>query len=64
MIVFEKTYDGESIVDLYRDVSESIDAEFNPLISNIPVDKHGFQQGTFKVLIEWVPPEVKDNIRK
>ena len=54
MIVFEKRYDGESLYDLPRDISEAIDADYNKIVSKIPVDNHGFQKGTFKVAIEWV----------
>lgn len=53
LTVFEKTYDGESIVDLYRDVAESIDGSYNDIVNEIPQDKHGFQLGEFKVTITW-----------
>lgn len=54
MKLFEKEYDGESIVDMFRDVSESVDSEYNPIVGTIPTDEHGFQKGSFKVTIEWV----------
>lgn len=53
--IFQKTYDGESIVDLYRDVSEAVQEKYNPALAQIPTDEHGFQKGTFKVTIEWSP---------
>jgi hypothetical protein len=53
MILFQKEYDGESIYDLERDVSESLQGEYNALIHSIPEDEHGFQAGRFKVTIEW-----------
>lgn len=53
MILFEKTYNGETIYDYYRDVSEAIDGDYNPLVNTIPQDEHGFQKGKFKVLITW-----------
>lgn len=53
MIIFEKSYDGESIVDLGRDVVESLDQDFNPAAAAIPVDQHGFQQGRFRIVVEW-----------
>lgn len=57
MMIFEKTYDDESLVDLDRDVSEAIIDEFNPAVAQIPQDEHGFKLGSFKVTIEWIPPE-------
>lgn len=53
MVTFEKEYDGESIYDVYRDVSEAFDVRFNPILKDIPVDEHYIQKGTFKVLIVW-----------
>lgn len=53
MITFEKEYYGESICDVYRDVSEAFDEKYNPILKDIPIDKDGFQKGTFKVLITW-----------
>lgn len=55
MELFKKTYDGESIVDVGRDVFEAFDKDFNPPAAAIPQDDHGFQQGKFVVTIEWVP---------
>lgn len=51
--MFEKTYDGESIVDAFRDFSEAFDERFNPTVSEIPQDEHGFQLGKFTVTIKW-----------
>jgi hypothetical protein len=53
MIVFEKSYDGESIVDIYRDVAEAVSAEYNPVMDQIPIDQYGFSTGRFRVVIEW-----------
>ena len=52
-VIFEKEYDGESIVDLDRDISEATIEEYNPMVKLIPTDEHGLQQGTFKVTITW-----------
>lgn len=52
-MVFEKSYDGESICDLSRDISEAFDERFNPAIAGIPEIEHGFHAGSFKVTIEW-----------
>jgi len=51
--LFEKDYDGESIVDLMRDISEAFDSIYNPPYATIPTDKWGIQQGTFRVTVEW-----------
>jgi hypothetical protein len=53
MIILEKQYDGHSIVDMSRDIYEAFDDRFNPVISEVPIDKHGFQIGTFTVTITW-----------
>jgi hypothetical protein len=55
VILLQKTYDGESIVDVSRDVDEAFDADFTPQVKDIPQDEHGFQKGTFKVTVEWIP---------
>jgi hypothetical protein len=55
MFILNKTYSGESIVDLDRDISEMFDEEFDPRIETIPRDEHGFMKGSFKVTVEWVP---------
>lgn len=54
MNIFEKDYDGESLYDLGRDISEAIRSDFNPIVKNIPQDEYGIQEGTFRVKIEWV----------
>ena len=51
--IFEKSYDGESLCDLERDVVESLSDQFNTTICDIPVDDWGFPRGEFKVTIEW-----------
>jgi hypothetical protein len=53
--IFRKDYDGESIYDVNRDVCEAFDEDYNPALKDIPKDEHGFQQGTFRVTIEWIP---------
>lgn len=57
--IFEQKYDGESIVDLSRDISECFDERFNEVIKEIPEmpDCPGFWAGTFKVSVVWVPDE-------
>lgn len=53
MILFEKEYDGESIVDLDRDISEFLDPNFNPIVDDVPKDEYGFHKGSFQVTIEY-----------
>jgi hypothetical protein len=55
--LFEKSYDGESIVDLSRDISECLDSDFNPIVNEIPEmeDSPGFWAGKFVVTVQWVP---------
>jgi hypothetical protein len=52
--VFFKEYDGESIVDIDRDVSEAMLEEYNEKLKDIPKDKHGFQSGKFRISIRWL----------
>jgi len=51
--VYEKVYDGESLYDLERDIAESFDPRYNPIVESIPQDKHGIQLGEFTVTITW-----------
>jgi hypothetical protein len=55
MMIFQKHYDGESIVDVSRDVWEAFDADFNPVMATIPLNEWGMHQGRFRVTIEWEP---------
>lgn len=54
MIILNKVYYGEDIVDLDRDISEMFNEEFDPTIATIPRDEHGFMKGSFKVTVEWI----------
>lgn len=58
MELFRKKYDGESIFDVFRDVSEAFDPKFNREARVIPTDSHGFQRGEFTVTIKWTPEEL------
>lgn len=53
LTLFTKEYDGESIVDVGRDVFECFDERFNPTAAQIPSDEHGFHRGIFTVTVEW-----------
>ncbi len=57
MELFKKKYDGESIVDVGRDVFEAFDPAFNPAAAAVTQDEHGLQCGTFVVTVEWIPPD-------
>jgi hypothetical protein len=52
-------YDSESIVDMSRDISESLDSDFNPSVNLIPEmeDFPGFWAGRFVVDITWKPDD-------
>ena len=51
--LLKKSYGGESIVDSTRDFSEAFDGEFTPQLKQIPVDEHGFHEGSFEVSVTW-----------
>ncbi len=57
--IFNKKYDGESIVDLIRDIDECFDQRFNPIVTSIPEmeDSPGFMAGKFTVSVTWSPEE-------
>jgi len=57
MVIFKQEYDGESIYDVDRDVSEAFDSKFNPIVGTIPTDEHYIQKGTFTILITWSDEE-------
>ena len=46
---FFKEYDGESIVDIERDLSEQWEKDIYEEI----LDEHGIMKGTFRVSIVW-----------
>jgi len=54
-VLLDKMYDGESIVDVERDVSEAFMEVFTPVVRDIPVDEYNIQQGVFNVCITWSP---------
>lgn len=57
MKIFEKKYSAEELSDLSRDIHESFDERFNAVVSSIPKDQYGFQEGTFTVQIIWSEEE-------
>jgi hypothetical protein len=52
LTIFRKRYDGESCVDVSRDVWEAFDEKYNPLVKSVPVED-GFHQGVFTVTVTW-----------
>lgn len=55
--IFQKEYDGESICDIERDVLESLSAQYNPIMTEIPVDEYYIPEGKFIVTVQWSPYE-------
>ena len=51
--IFEQSYSGEEICDVDRDIYESLTANFNPVMDQIPCDEHNIHEGIFKVTITW-----------
>jgi hypothetical protein len=49
MIIFDKEYSDESLIDLAEDIEYAVD------LAEIPKDEYNFRQGTFRVTIEWIP---------
>lgn len=47
--LFNKQYDGESIVDIERDLMEM----FNDVSESVPVDENNIMNGTFTVQVSW-----------
>lgn len=50
--IFRKEYDGESLYDLNRDITECFDPRFNELVENIP-DGDAFLCEEFEVIVIW-----------
>lgn len=55
--ILEKKYNGESLCDIDRDISEAINEDFNPEMEKIPFDSHGMCFGTFHLILAWTPEE-------
>lgn len=54
MIIFDKTYDGESIIDAPEDIGDMLDPTMNPACKDIPQDEHGIHKGSLRVTVEWI----------
>ena len=55
-VVFSKEYNGESLSDVDRDVSECWDSNSNHRMAEIP-EEDGIMKGYFTVTITWEPDE-------
>lgn len=51
--IFEKSYSGEGLADIERDISEMF--EGNPAMEVVPVDEYNLHAGSFKVSVVWTP---------
>ncbi len=51
MIIFDKEYSDESLVDLEGHMADALSDN----VGEIPRDMYGFLTGTFRVTIEWTP---------
>ena len=51
--LFNKTYDGDSICDLSRDIHEIFNPEITPAIKSVKSDKNGIHKGSFSVVVKW-----------
>jgi hypothetical protein len=53
LTVLDKVYDGESLYDVVRDLEESLNEQFNPIVAQIPKDQYNLQLGRFRITVEW-----------
>lgn len=51
LVVFSREYDCDSLCDLEQDVSEAVQADYNPLVAHVT----GEFTGTFTVTIHYTP---------
>lgn len=51
--LLNKTYDGESIIDMPRDIDEMFSGMTPEMVKAIPNDQYGFALGTFTVTVTW-----------
>lgn len=56
-IIFNETYNWESLCDLSRDIQECFDSRYNPLVKDLP----GEFKGVIKVTLEYIPEGEVDN---
>lgn len=56
VVIFQKEYDGESLYDLNRDITECFDPDFNDKVKQIP-DGDAFLSENFEVIVIWQKEE-------
>jgi hypothetical protein len=56
-VLLRKTYTSEETSDLTRDLHEAFDPRFTPEAEGIPKDEHGFDEGTFELVLTWRAPK-------
>ena len=56
-LIFKKEYDGNSLVDVQKDMFEFLCAETNENMKDVPVDEYGVSKGTYKIKITWESDE-------
>lgn len=54
-LLLNKRYSAEELCDVQRDVLEAFDSDFTPQAAGIPQDEHGFETGTYTVIVKWEP---------
>lgn len=52
-VLLRKSYSSEETCDLSRDLHEAFDPRFTPEAEGIPKDEHGFDKGTFELVLTW-----------
>lgn len=60
MKIFEKSYDYESLYDLPEEIADALDETQNKIVKKLPKDEYNYILGTFKVTLEWLPPEQEE----
>lgn len=53
MLIFEKQYYSDTLIDLEQDVYETLNSISNDNLETIPSDEYGFLEGVFTVTITW-----------
>lgn len=51
MIIFEKEYDEETLLDIQDDIFDAVNK------ASLPEDEYGFRKGTFTVRVVWEDEE-------
>lgn len=47
--LINKEYDGESCIDMERDIMEALEDQ------DVPTDEHGFADGTYRLVLTFTP---------